>query len=110
MRPKSASTARSSWCCARAQAEAALEGTAAVTALRRVRVYSPTRANRERFARTMSERIGVEVVPVSAPQQAFEDPDIVPAATSAYRPVFERAWLRPGASSAGIPRSSSAIC
>src|SRR5687767_15707658 len=32
-----------------AQAEAALECTAAVAALKQVRVYSPTRVNRERF-------------------------------------------------------------
>jgi ornithine cyclodeaminase/alanine dehydrogenase-like protein (mu-crystallin family) len=79
-----------------AQAEAALECTAAVTALKRVKVFSPTAANCERFARVMSERIKVEVVPVSAPEHAFEQADIVLAATSSYQPVYERAWLRPG--------------
>jgi alanine dehydrogenase len=79
-----------------AQAEAALECTAAVFPLKRARVYSPTRANRERFARVMSERTGVEVLAVDSAEQAFDSADIVLAATSSYEPVYQREWLRPG--------------
>ena len=79
-----------------AQAEAALECTAAVAALKRVRVYSPTAVNRERYARTMSERIGVEVIAVDSAERAFENADIVLAATSSYESVYDPAWLRPG--------------
>lgn len=79
-----------------AQAEAALECTAAVAPLKRAKIYSPTRENRERFARTMSERIGIEVVPVDTPQQVFDNTGIVLAATSSYDPVYKREWLRPG--------------
>src|SRR5690606_12576823 len=43
-----------------AQAQAALECVAAVRALKRVRVYSPTAANRVRFAEAMSRKLGVE--------------------------------------------------
>ena len=45
-----------------AQAEAALECTAAVLKLKGVRVYSPTPANRERFARTMSALLAANVM------------------------------------------------
>ena len=79
-----------------AQAEAALECTAAVMPLSRVNVYSPTQVNRERFARDMSERIGVNVTAVDTPQKAFAGADIVLAATSAYEPVYKREWLTPG--------------
>ena len=79
-----------------AQAEAALECTAAVAPLKRVRIYSPTRDNRERFARMMTERIGIDVVAVDAPQKVFDDAGIVLAATSSYAPVYQREWLRPG--------------
>src|SRR5262249_18356832 len=79
-----------------AQAEAALECTAAVLPLKRVKVYSPTPANRERFARVMSERTGVEVVAVDAPEKAFADAGIVLAATSSYEPVYKPEWVRPG--------------
>ena len=79
-----------------AQAEAALECTAAVAPLKRVKIFSPTPENRERFARVMSERIGIEVIPVDTPQQAFDGAGIVLTATSSYEPVYRREWLRPG--------------
>lgn len=79
-----------------AQAEAALECTAAVAPVKRVKIFSPTRENRERFARTMSERIGIEVTTVDAPEKVFENAGIVLAATSSYEPVYKREWLRPG--------------
>lgn len=79
-----------------AQAEAALECTAAVAPLKRAKIYSPTRANRERYARMMSERIGIHVTSVDTPEQVFENTGIVLAATSSYEPVYKREWLRPG--------------
>jgi alanine dehydrogenase len=79
-----------------AQAEAALECTATVAPLKRAKIYSPTQLNRERFARTMSERIGIEVTAVDKPEKVFEDTGIVLAATSSYEPVYRRAWLQPG--------------
>ncbi len=79
-----------------AQAEAAIECTAAVLPLKRVKVYSPTPANRARFARLMSERLGIEVVAVDLPEKAFENAGIVLAATSSYEPVYKPEWLRPG--------------
>ena len=79
-----------------AQAEAAVECTAAVLPLERVKVFSPTRENRERFARDMSERINVEVIAVGSAESAFDGADIVLTATSSYEPVYEREWLKPG--------------
>jgi alanine dehydrogenase len=79
-----------------AQAEAALECTATVLSLSRVRVFSPTAANRERFASEMSRRIDVEVTAVDAPEQVFGGADVVLTATSAYEPVYTPEWLRPG--------------
>jgi len=79
-----------------AQAEAALECVAAVRPLARVRVYSPTRANRERFAQSMSQRLSLDVSAVDTAERAFEGSDIVLTATSAYEPVYRGEWLRPG--------------
>ena len=79
-----------------AQAEAALACTAAIFRLKRASVYSPTRANRVRFAQIMSQRIGIEVIAVDSAEQAFDKADIVLAATSSYEPVYKREWLRPG--------------
>jgi alanine dehydrogenase len=44
----------------------------------------------------MSERIGVEVIAVDSAKRAFENADVVLAATSSYEPVYDAAWLRPG--------------
>jgi alanine dehydrogenase len=79
-----------------AQAEAALECTAAVAPLKRVKIFSPTRENRERYARTMSERLGISVTAVDTPEKVFDGAGIVLAATSSYEPVYRREWLQPG--------------
>ena len=79
-----------------AQAEAALECTAAVLNLKRVHVYSPTQTNRERFAKAMSERIGVDVIAVDSAERAFDRADVILAATSSYDPVYAPEWLKPG--------------
>src|SRR4026209_2135837 len=49
---------------------------AAVRSLTRVKVYSPTKENRERFAREMSQETGIEVVPVASAEEAIRGSDI----------------------------------
>ena len=61
-----------------------------------VRVYSPTPANREKFAATWSERTGRRIVAVDEPRGAVEGCRIVTCATAAMDPCFEGAWLEPG--------------
>jgi alanine dehydrogenase len=79
-----------------AQAEAALECTAATMRLKGAKVYSPTSANRARFAKLMSDRIALDVTPVDHPRDVFHGTDIVLAATSAYQPVYKPEWVSPG--------------
>jgi alanine dehydrogenase len=79
-----------------AQAQAALECVATVRKLERVRVYSPTAANRARFAESMRRKLDLDVLAVDSAQMAFEEADIVLTATSSYEPVYEPQWLRPG--------------
>lgn len=61
-----------------------------------VKVYSPTRENRERFAREMTERYAIPTVAVTSADEAVTDVDIVIAATSSNVPVFNGELLRPG--------------
>lgn len=64
-----------------------------------IRVYSPTTANRERFAREWSARLGREVQACASAEEAIRDADIV--AVTAHvtdekdQPKAE--WLKPGA-------------
>jgi ornithine cyclodeaminase/alanine dehydrogenase-like protein (mu-crystallin family) len=76
------------------QAEAQIEAITLVRPIRRVRVYSRTAEKREAFARKMSERLGIEVVPVAAPEEVPGDADIVITITSAETPVLHGDWIR----------------
>jgi ornithine cyclodeaminase/alanine dehydrogenase-like protein (mu-crystallin family) len=68
----------------------------AVRALKKIKVYSPTRENRERFARELSAETGVEIVPVASPEEAMRGSDIVTAATNTVDPVIQGKWVEPG--------------
>jgi alanine dehydrogenase len=78
------------------QAKTQLTAHAVVRPLTRVKVYSPTKENRERFAREMSAETGIEVVPVPSADEAVRGSDIVSAATNTVDPVVEGRWLEAG--------------
>lgn len=61
-----------------------------------VRVFSPTRESRERFAAEWAARSGRKVVAVDNPRDAVTGCGIVTAATATMDPVFDGAWLEPG--------------
>jgi alanine dehydrogenase len=73
----------------------------AVPSLERVRVFSPTQENRERFARTMSQQLETAVEPVDSVQAAIDGADIVdlcaPGHFDVREPLFESGWVEPGA-------------
>lgn len=73
-----------------------LEAIAQVRPLQEGKVYSPTKANRERFAAEMSERFGLGLVPVDSAEEAVRGVDIVASATDAMGPTLDGAWLAPG--------------
>jgi len=62
----------------------------------RIRVFSPTRANRERFAAEIAERHGIECEARDEPREVYRDADIVAACTDSARPVIRGEWLEPG--------------
>lgn len=78
------------------QARNHLIAMAAICRLKRVNVYSPTRARREQFAVEMTIALGLDVVPVNDLEGVIERADIVLAATNTNVPVFNGAWLRDG--------------
>ncbi len=73
-----------------------LEAFAAVRDIRSVKVFSPTKANRERYAEEMSAKLEIEVLAVDTPEAAVEDVDIVSACTNAMEPALKGDWLSPG--------------
>ena len=78
------------------QAEAQLRGLGCVRTLRQVRVYSPTTARQEDFARRMSQELGCPVEAVDSPHEAVAGADLAVAATNSGEPVLEAGWLEAG--------------
>ena len=70
---------------------------AAVRPLREIRVYSPTRENRERLAKELAVQLGIDVRASDDPQAAARGADIVGMATNSVTPVVELDWLAPHA-------------
>ncbi len=59
-----------------------LEAVCAVRPIREGKVFSPTPANRERFAARMSVRLGIRLEAVATPEQAVADVNVVVVATN----------------------------
>ena len=64
--------------------------------LKRARVFSPTRENREKFATEMTAILGIEVVAVDSPAEVVDGADVILCATNSNIPVFNGDWLVPG--------------
>lgn len=67
-----------------------------VRPIERIRVFSPTKANRQCYAEEMTSELGVEIEPVDAPQKAVKGADIVVMTTDSLVPVIKAEWLEPG--------------
>ena len=80
-----------------AQARSHLAAMAAVRSLRRVRVWSRTRANAERFAREQGQRHGMTLEVSEDAAAAVRGADIVCTTTAAREPVLQGRWLSAGA-------------
>ena len=78
------------------QAGTHLEAMCVVRDIERVRVYSPTPANRERFASEASRQFGISVTPTDSVEAAVADADIICTTTSAAEPVLLGDWISPG--------------
>jgi alanine dehydrogenase len=77
-------------------AQTFLEAFCAVRDIKRVKVFSLTPNNRERYAKIMAQRLGIEVVPVDSAREAVRGVDILSCCTDTMTPVFDADWLEPG--------------
>jgi ornithine cyclodeaminase/alanine dehydrogenase-like protein (mu-crystallin family) len=69
----------------------------AVRPIERVFVYGRDPQRRSTFAGTLASAVAADVVAVDTPRAAIEHADVVATMTSSAIPVFDGAWLRPGA-------------
>ena len=79
------------------QARTQVAAICAVRPIKHVKVYSPTKENREKFCRDIGGEFNVEATPVTDAEQAVRDSEIIVSATTAEQPVVCGRWLRPGA-------------
>jgi len=61
-----------------------------------MRVFSPTKANREAYAAEMTEKLDIEVIVMDSPEKALKGADIVSLTTDSLVPVIKAEWLEPG--------------
>lgn len=86
------------------QAGAQLMALCEIRPIRLVKVYSTTAENRVRFAKEMSEMLGIEVIPVDSPAEAIEGTDIINTATNSMTPVLFADQLSEGVHVSSIKR------
>ncbi|MDR0576619.1 MAG: ornithine cyclodeaminase family protein [Candidatus Accumulibacter sp.] len=79
------------------QAEGHVEAVAAVRKLRKVKVFARNAERLAAFCAKMSGRLDLDVVPAASPEDAVRGSDIVSTVTTATSPLFDAAWLEPGA-------------
>jgi len=72
------------------------EAFAAVHSVKRINVYSPTKEHREEYAREMSAKLEIEVVPVNSEREAVIGADIVTGCSDSLLPVIKNEWVVPG--------------
>ncbi|HUS15807.1 MAG TPA: ornithine cyclodeaminase family protein [Chloroflexia bacterium] len=78
------------------QARTQVEAVCAVRPVGRLRVYSPTPANRDAFAAEMGAALNIPVEAVDSPEAVAAGADILVTATTAREPVLRAQWLEPG--------------
>ena len=83
------------------QAPTQLEAICQVRSINEVKAFSRTPENRETFARTMSDSLGIKVIPVESSQQAVSGSAIVICIAATMEPVLKGEWLSSGATAIG---------
>jgi ornithine cyclodeaminase/alanine dehydrogenase-like protein (mu-crystallin family) len=78
------------------QAWATFAGLCQMRKIESAKVFSPTPSHREGFAKKISAKTGVPVVPVAAPKSAAQDVDIILCMTNTNVPVIDGSWLEEG--------------
>ncbi|MEE9144388.1 MAG: ornithine cyclodeaminase family protein [Candidatus Binatia bacterium] len=80
----------------RGQAKNHLVALVAIRKIKEVKVYSPNKENRQKFADEMGSLLNLNIKPVSSPKEAAQAVDFILCATNSSVPVFDGNWLEPG--------------
>lgn len=64
--------------------------------IERVKAFSIDKAEREKYARGMSDLLSIDIKPVNSVEDAVKDADILITATPSHNPMVKKDWLHPG--------------
>jgi len=64
--------------------------------IKKIQVYSPTKANRKVYAREMKEKCAIEAVPLNHPQDVYKGADVLAGCTDANVPVILGRYIEKG--------------
>jgi ornithine cyclodeaminase/alanine dehydrogenase-like protein (mu-crystallin family) len=73
-----------------------LEAFCCVRDIKKVKIFSPTKANRETYAKEMSDKLRIEVEPVDSAREVHRGVDILSSCTDTMFPTIVAEWLEPG--------------
>jgi alanine dehydrogenase len=77
-------------------AHAHMDAFMCVRRIRKLQVFSPTRAHREAFAREMAQKHGIEAVACDSPEQVYRGAHILASVTNSSKPAGDGRLLEPG--------------
>jgi len=78
------------------QAWATFAGLCELRRIESAKIFSPTEAHRQGFAKKISAKTGIAVAAVDTPDEAAKDVDIILCMTNTNVPVIDGSWLEPG--------------
>jgi alanine dehydrogenase len=64
--------------------------------IKKIQVFSPTKAHREAYAREMEEKYGIETIPLDKPEDVYKGADILAGCTDASIPVIRGRHIEEG--------------
>jgi alanine dehydrogenase len=73
-----------------------LRAAVCVRPIRKVKIYSPTKANRELYAREMGSELEIDIEVTEDPREVSRGVDIVSTCTDTMVPFLEAGWLEAG--------------
>ncbi|MFC1958471.1 ornithine cyclodeaminase family protein [Chloroflexota bacterium] len=77
-------------------ARSPIEAFQIVRNIKKVQVYSPTKAHREAYAREIKEKYGIETVALDGPEDVYKGADILAGCTDATIPVILGKYVEKG--------------
>ena len=87
------------------QAGAQIMALKEVRDINKVKVFSPTKSNREAFCREMAEQLKIEFIPKETAEEAVKGTDVIVTATNARQPFVFKEMIEPGMHISSLQRN-----